>query len=111
MMALADWDRRLIAPERALWLAGDWAVYFTAEVSNLSQFAPEGGGPPQRDQIQINMRCRQCGQSITLLAAEPDLTAARVEGGDTTAGDLISDVLRHQVMAHDQPLSGGKSDG
>jgi len=110
-MALRDWDSRLIAPERALWLTGDRCIYFTAEIANLSQFDPEGGGPPQRDQIQINMRCRACDQSITLLAAEPDLMAPRIAGGDTTAGDLISDILRHQVMAHNQPLSGGKSDG
>lgn len=110
-MPLRDWDSRLITPESALWLTGDRAVFFTAEVAQLSQFAPEGGGPAQPDQIQLNMRCRECGQSITLLAAERDLTAPRVAGGDTTAGDLISDILRHQVTAHNQSLSGGKAHG
>jgi len=110
-MALADWDSRLIGPERALRLTGDLPVFFTAEVAELSQFSPEGGGQSQPDQVQLNMRCRACGQSITLLAATPDLVAPRVEGGDTTLGDLISDVLRHQVMAHDQPLSGGSRHG
>jgi len=110
-MPLRDWDSRLITPESALWLTGDRAVFFTAEVARLSQFEPEGGGAAQRDQIQLNMRCRECGQSITLLAAEPDITAPRVEGGDTTAGDLISDILRHQVTAHDQSLSGGSRNG
>lgn len=109
-MALADWDRRLIAPETALRLTGDIGVYFTCQRADLSQFEPEGGGPRQADQIQINMRCRVDGQSITLLAvagpAEPE-----VSGQETTLADLMSDILRHQVMAHDQPLSGGKSNG
>lgn len=106
-MALRDWDRRLIAPEDALRLTGDRAVYFTAERAELAQFAPEGGGAALPDQLQINMRCGQCHQSVTMLAAEQDVTAARLEGGETTIGDLMSDVLRHQVTAHDQSLSGG----
>lgn len=109
-MPLADWDRRLIAPETALRLTGDVGVYFTCQRADLSQFEPEGGGPRQGDQIQINMRCSADGQSITLLAvagpAEPE-----VSGQQTTLGDLMSDILRHQVMAHDQPLSGGAGNG
>lgn len=109
-MALSDWDRRLITPEAALTLTGDVEVYFTCQRADLSQFEPEGGGPRQPGQIQINMRCSGCRQSITLLAvagpAEPE-----VSGGATTIADLMSDVLRHQVMAHDQPLSGGKANG
>lgn len=109
-MALRDWDRRLITPESALWLTGDHGVYFTAEVAELSQFAPEGGAR-QPDQVQINLRCAECRQSVTLLAAIADLMAPRVEGQPTTLGDLMSDILRHQVTAHDQSLSGGRANG
>ena len=107
---LADWDARLIAPETALRLVGDLGVYFTCQRADLAQFEPEGGGARQADQLQINMRCGQCHQSIVLLAtagaAEPE-----VSGAETSIGDLISDILRHRVMAHDQPLSGGKAHG
>jgi hypothetical protein len=110
-MALRDWDRRLIAPETALMLVGDVGVYFTAERAELGQFAPEGGGAGVPDQLQINLRCCQCDQSVTMLAATQDITAARIDGQPLTLGELMSDILRHQVMAHDQPLSGGKSHG
>ena len=107
---LREWDARLITPEAALWLVGDLGIYFTCQRAELSQFDPEGGGPRQGDQLQINMRCSACHQSIVLLAtagpAEPE-----VSGGETTHGDLMSDILRHQVMAHDQPLSGGQAHG
>jgi hypothetical protein len=110
-MALRDWDSRLISPESCLRLVGDVDVFFTAERADLAQFAPEGGGPVLPDQLQINMRCAACGQSITMLAAEQDVTAPAIQGGETTIGDLMSDVLRHQVTAHDQSLSGGKAHG
>jgi hypothetical protein len=97
-MALADWDARLISPERALRLAGDWPVYATAELAELSQFGPE-----QADRMQVNLRCRKDGQSVGLLGA-PGVTY------ETSAGDLLSAVLRHLVTAHDLPLSGA-SDG
>lgn len=109
-MALADWDRRLISPETALRLTGDTGVYFTAQRADLSQYEPEGGGPRQPDQLQINMRCGQCHQSITLLATA-GLAEPEISGGVTTIGDLMSDVLRHQVTAHDQKLSGGSGHG
>jgi hypothetical protein len=98
---LADWDPKLISPERALRLAGDWPLYYTAEKSALSQF----GG--QRDQMQINQRCGKCQQSITALAHGhdvPDLTG--LAGPPTTTADQLSDVLRHLVTAHDISLSG-----
>jgi hypothetical protein len=108
-MALADWDRRLISPEAALWIVGDQPVYFTCERAELSQFEPEGGGPRRPDQLQINMRHGGgCGQSVCLLAADPDPTAPRLQGAATTQGDLITAILRHLVTAHDQPLSGVK---
>jgi hypothetical protein len=107
---LREWDARLITPEACLWLVGDLGVYFTCQRADLAQFEPEGGGPRQPDRLQINMRCCQCRQSIVMLAtagtAEPE-----VSGGQTSIGDLMSDILRHQVMAHDQPLSGGKAHG
>jgi hypothetical protein len=96
-MALADWDPRLISPERALRLVGDWPVYATAELAELSQFTPEGGGPAAADRLQHNLRCGHCGQSVTLLAEAPQLS--------TTTAEQMSAVLRHVVMAHDLPLS------
>lgn len=109
-MALADWDRRLITPERALELAGDWPVYYTVAKAELSQF-----GELQADQWQINQRCGKCDQSIALLASGradilANLTAGTFETGPhTTTGDQLSDVLRHLVTAHDLSLSGAPS--
>jgi hypothetical protein len=115
-MALDDWDARLLSPERALRLAGDWPIFATAELAELSQFQMEGGGPGQRDRSQINMRCGGqrhnsvgiCGQSCGLLGED--------RGDDTmpvltSIGDLLSGVLRHMVMTHDVPLNGAQSDG
>jgi hypothetical protein len=102
-MALADWDARLLSPERALWMAGDWPLYATFEVAQLSQFEPEGGGDPQADQWQINLRCRKDNQSVAMLGDATSFT--------TSIGDLLSAVVRHMVTAHDQSLSGGSPDG
>lgn len=92
-MALADWDQRLLAPGRALEMAGDWPVYATYDLAELSQFEA------QPDQWQINLRCRDCGQSCGMLA-----TGAVAY--QTSIGDLLSGVLRHLVTAHDFSLSG-----
>ena len=106
---LADWDPKLITPGRALALAGDWPVYYTVAISDLSQFDPEAGGEPQSAQWQINQRCGKCHQSITELAAmkvpntSPNVTFG---GPGTNTGDQLSDVLRHMVTAHNQSLSG-----
>lgn len=98
---LADWDPRLISPDRALMLAGDWPVYATYELAELSQFGTETD-PGQPDQWQINLRCRRCEQSCGLLS---DATGPY----QTNVGDLLSGVLRHLVMAHDLSLSAGGS--
>ena len=92
-MALADWDPRLLSPERALWLAGDWPVYATYDLAELSQY------DAQPDQWQINLRCRKCDQSCGMLATG-DLSY------QATIGDLLSGVLRHLVTAHNLSLSG-----
>jgi hypothetical protein len=100
-MALADWDPRLMSPERALHLAGDWPVYYTAGKAELFQFGS------QPDQIQLNQRCGKCHQSITALLQVtdvPDLVG--LKSPETTTADQLSDVLRHLVTAHDIPLSG-----
>lgn len=101
---LADWDARLLAPERALRLVADEPVYATCERAELSQFEAEGGGEVQPDQWQINLRHGPCGQSVAMLGYS---TTGHVIGGAMTSnGDLLSAVLRHMVMAHDLPLSG-----
>lgn len=91
-MGLADWDPRLLSPEKALRLAGDWPLYATDELAELAQFGS------QPDRWQINLRCRKDGQSVALLGDGTSHT--------TTVGDLLSAVMRHMVMAHDVPLSG-----
>jgi hypothetical protein len=105
---LADWDARLLTPERALHLAGDWPVYYTIECAVLSQFNPEAGGEPMDDQWQVNQRCGKCDQSITMLAraCHPVDT---VSGPHTTTADQLSDVIRHMVTAHNLSLSGASS--
>lgn len=101
-MALADWDDRLLSPERGLRLAGDWPLYATFELAGLSQFELEGGGPPPvEDRWQINLRCRKDGQSVAMLGDGTSFT--------TDIGDLLSAVLRHLVTAHDLVLSGANS--
>ena len=103
-MALADWDPRLMTPARALALVGDWPLYASVDVAELSQFEPEGGGARQADRLQVNLRCGQCSQSAAMLAAG---NAASLEAVPftTTMADLLSAVLRHLVMAHDVSLS------
>lgn len=100
-MGLDAWDARLITPEQALRLAGDWPVYTDWQFAKASQFEPEGGGERQQDHWQVNLRCARDGQSVALLASPPGHTL-------TTTGDLLSAILRHLVTAHDQPLSGAK---
>jgi hypothetical protein len=90
---LADWDPRLISPEQALRIAGDWPVYASHEMASLSQFGD------QPDRWQINLRCLECGQSCGLLDAPRQVYK-------TSIGDLLSGVLRHMVTAHDWSLSG-----
>lgn len=101
-MALADWDPRLITPERALQLAGDWPVYAGMTKAELSQFGS------QPDRMQINLRCRRCHQSCGLLSV-PRGGPQADDGYLTSIGDLLSGVLRHLVTAHDLSLSGAPS--
>lgn len=93
------WDPRLITPDRAIELVGDWPLYVDTGMAELSQFEPEGGGPRQRDRQQANLRCQGCNQSVALLATDrrPMLTSPST---------LLAAVLRHAVMAHDVALSG-----
>lgn len=115
---LSDWDARLIDPERALWLAGDWPFALDVQLAELSQFEGEAGGSIQPDQRQANLRClavahnhpdRVCDQSIIMLARQGD--GMRQAATNTSVGDLLSAVLRHMVMAHDVPLNGGSASG
>lgn len=104
-MALADWDARLLSPERALALAGDWPVYAAYELAELSQF-----GDSQADRWQVNLRCRKCGQSCGLLGIGHGPLGADLDHSyQTNIGDLLSGVLRHLVTAHDLSLSGATS--
>lgn len=118
---LADWDHRLISPERALELAGDWPIAIDGGVAQLSQFEGEAGGQLQRDQWQVNLRCqatahgqpeggRICDQSVALLARRPD-GDSRTAVTATSPAELLSGVLRHMVMAHEVPLNGGSASG
>lgn len=91
---MTKWDERLITPDRAFALAGEWPLFASYELAELSQFGPE-----QIDRVQNNLRCGRCKQSVALLG----------EGGtagETTVAELLAGVLRHLVMAHDVPLSG-----
>lgn len=105
-MSSPVWDPRLITPDRVIALVGTWPLYADQGIAELSQYAPEGGGPAQRDQTQINLRCgrSRCGQSITLLARNetPELI---------TTSNFLAAVLRHAVMVHDVPLSGAVAEG
>lgn len=116
-MGLAQWNDRLMSPERALRMTGDWPLAASYELAERSQFDGDGAGPAraEADQWQINLRCSSakgwkygqppppapvaCGQSCGMLA---DQTGAYV----TDIADLMSGVLRHMVTAHDYPLSG-----
>jgi hypothetical protein len=113
-MPLSDWDPRLISPERALRIAGDWPFYHTLELARLSQFEMEGGGAPLPDQWQLNLRCGkpECMASITKVLDTQQLNPDTGHAGDLLdAGTLLSAVLRHLVTAHDVPLSGSGEGG
>lgn len=81
------WDPRLITPERALALTMGTPLWLDVCTDD-------------RGQLQAHLRCIRCGQSTGLYwsaAAEPMLTST---------DDVVSGVLRHLVVAHDQSLSG-----
>jgi hypothetical protein len=123
-MALADWSARLMPPERALHMTGDWPLTVSYELAELSQFETEGAPEPQPDQWQINLRCAtvkgwrlggtaeagqhnagldrkvRCEQSCGMLAASDHSAILTI--GDT----FMSGVLRHMVTAHGAVLSG-----
>jgi hypothetical protein len=101
---VANWDRRLITPQRHYELVAEWPYYTSYELAELSQFEPEGGGGGQADRVQLNLRCGRCDQSMGLLPSLP--------GERSNVGELAAGVLRHMVMAHDVALSGlGKGAG
>lgn len=101
---MSSWDSRLITPDRQYSLVAEWPYYTTFELAELSQFEPEAGGERRPDQLQLNLRCGRCDQSMGVL---PQSRAGMAQVGDLAAG-----VLRHMVMAHDVPLSGaGKAAG
>jgi hypothetical protein len=82
-------DHRLLNPGRLLQLAGKVPLRFS-----------EPGIP------LLWLDCEACGKGI-----EP-LTDERGAAYPVTAGQLLANVLRHQVMRHDVPLSGaGAGDG
>ena len=120
---MPQWNNRLLSPERALALAGNWALTATYENAELSQFENEAGRPPLEDQWQINLRCSiqkrwkfgpenaeanaelervACGQSVAMLAAHG-------ESFTTSVNDILAGVVRHMVMAHELALSGDTS--
>lgn len=118
-MGLREWSGRLLAPQRALELTGDWPLTATYELAELSQFEGESGPADERpDQWQINLRCSTlkgfkldnpaasaglpavaCGQSVAMVAAAG-------QAFTTSIGDLMSGILRHAVTAHNLSLSG-----
>jgi hypothetical protein len=76
-------DHRLMSPARQLELAGSVRLQFS-----------ERGIP------LLWLDCQACGKGIEPLT---DGSGARYP---LTAGQLLSSVLRHQVMRHGVPLSG-----
>lgn len=92
-MVMADWDTRFGTPEEAIRLAGDCETYVTVSKAELSQF--DGGQP---DRYQINLRCREDGQSILMLGDDTGITYS-------TPADQVAATLRHLVMVHDLPLN------
>lgn len=81
-------DHRLMTPAKLLELAGNIPLRFS-----------EPGIP------LLWLDCEQCGKGIE------QLTDGRAEACRVTAGQLLANVLRHQVMRHDLPLSGGHDGG
>lgn len=77
-----------MSPERLLQLAGDWPLQFGWVLSD--------DAPPQ-----FWLDCAKCGKGI-----EP-LTDTKGIEYPVKTGQLLSNVLRHQVMRHELSLSGG----
>ena len=76
-------DHRLLSPERLLELAGKWTMRYC----NV-------------DGEFISLDCARCGKAIEILVSRNGNPYI------VTAGQLLSNVLRHQVMRHDLSLSG-----
>lgn len=109
------WDRRLISPERALELGGKAALIVTADWAELAQFEPEGGGPPQPDRGQLNIRCGQCQRDVRLVGIGPPnqqtVRLGEIQPIGFDVEGLLSSVLRHLVTHHDLPLNRSSDNG
>lgn len=81
-------DHRLMSPERLLESAGTWPIRI--------------GWTPER---QIWLDCAACGKGIEPLTDDADHLYT------IQPGQLLSNVLRHMVMRHEFPLSGGGNGG
>lgn len=81
---MTAFDARLMTAERLLQLAGDHPMRVTQHL----------------DGADATLDCTGCGRAISKLS---DTIGSPYE---VTAGQLLQDVLRHLVMAHDVPLSG-----
>jgi hypothetical protein len=77
-------DRRLMSAERLLRLAG----------SHVMKFSDPGPA-------NLYLDCTECGRAVEVLTDRSG-GAYRI-----TAGQLLANVLRHLVLRHDLPLSGG----
>lgn len=86
---MAEFDDRLMTAERLLKLAGDHPLVVSPDPK---------AEPPLLPLLPLD--CAECGRPVARLT-DADGFSYRV-----TAGQLLQDVLRHLVMAHDVPLSG-----
>ena len=77
-------DPRLMSAERLLRLAGRHPMKFSDP------------GP-----ADLYLDCAECGKAVEVL------TDRRGGASKITAGPLLATVLRHLVLRHDLPLSGG----
>lgn len=81
-------DHRLMTPAKLLELAGKWPLRYSDVAGEF-----------------ISLDCGACGKSIEIL------TDRSGQPYTFSAGQLLSNVLRHRVMRHNLSLSGGGNGG
>ena len=98
---LANWNSFLITPERAIRIAGDVIVRI-------------GYRHPDDVTWMVVLECNDCGRSVMALAnsvrqSEPE-GEIRESSWPYSVEAILTAVLRHRVIHHEEVLSGDRPD-
>ena len=81
------WNTKLITPGEALTRTGRWPLRIG-----------------HRKDGSVHLECARCAQSAGLLSDGKGSGTGKVGSWTVTTEELVSAVLRHMVMAHNEPL-------